>query len=238
MANLSDAKTFLLDLIFPIACLACGEEGAYLCPACRSAVPIYPPACFVCKKLVPQDRHTPAGRTCASCRKKSLIYASFSPFPYGHPAIRNAIHHLKYRRARGIAPVLAELLRSSLVFHQVALPKNALLIPIPLHKSRERVRGFNQSRLIAQEYAHGLQQTLHTDILHKTKKTAPQMELLREARLTNLAGAFTVSDANVISNRTCILIDDVKTTGTTMEEAARALKNAGAGKIWAITVAR
>ncbi|MBI2053434.1 MAG: ComF family protein [Candidatus Sungbacteria bacterium] len=112
------------------------------------------------------------------------------------------------------------------------------MIPIPLHKSRERVRGFNQSRLIAQECARSLRRPLHTDILHKTKKTAPQMELLREARLTNLAGAFTVSSADAIRNRTCILIDDVKTTGATMESAARTLKDAGAGKIWAITIAR
>lgn len=232
------AKTYVLDLLFPIACLSCKKEGVYFCRACRDAIPVFPPACFVCKKLVPQDGRAPAGRTCKACRKKSFIYGSFSPFSYGHPVIRDAIHRLKYKRARGIAPVLGEMLCSSLAFYQVALPHDVFLIPIPLHKSRERTRGFNQSRLIAQELARKLHLTLRTDILKKIKETAPQMELLREARLTNLAGTFVVSDTSAVRNRTCILVDDIKTTGATMEEAARVLKDAGARKIWAITIAR
>lgn len=234
----AEVKTYVLNLLFPIACFSCKEEGAYLCPTCREALPMLPPACFACKKLVPQDGKTSAGRTCKPCRKKSFLYASFSPFSYGHPVIRDALHYLKYRRARGAAPLLGEMLFLSLAFYQVALPEDALLIPIPLHKSRERTRGFNQSHLIAQELAQKLHLTFRTDILKKIKKTAPQMELSREARLMNLAGAFAVSDADAVRNRTCILVDDVKTTGATMEEAARVLKNAGAGKIWAITVAR
>jgi len=134
--------------------------------------------------------------------------------------------------------VLGEMLCLSLAFHQVTLPQDALLIPIPLHKSRERTRGFNQSRLIAEECAHILNLLVRTDILQRTKKTVPQMELVREARLTNLIGAFAVSDPHAVRNRTCVLIDDIKTTGTTLEEAARALKNVGAKRIWTLTIAR
>lgn len=238
MIRLSSIKSFVLNLLFPITCLSCAEEGAYLCAACRAALPTHPPACFVCKRLTPGDGKSPTGRTCKPCRKKSRIYASFSPFPYGNPPIRNAIHELKYKRAREVAPMLGELLCASLAFYRVSLPQDALIIPIPLHKSRERVRGFNQSRLIAHTAASILNLPMRTDILRKIKKTAPQMELAREARLTNLADAFAVSDIHAIRNRTCILIDDVSTTGATMESAAKTLKAAGAKKIWALTVAR
>jgi len=147
------------------------------------------------------------------------------------------IHDLKYRRVRAHAPALAELLRSYLSYCRIAIPSGALLIPIPLHKKRERTRGFNQSLLIATALGEKLGMEVRGDILRKTKKTTPQMELSREERLKNMDGVFAVSDTSIVRNRTILLLDDVKTTGATLENAARVLRSAGAKRVWALTVA-
>ena len=165
------------------------------------------------------------------------MYAFLSPYSYDTPIIKNLIHDLKYRRIRANAPTLANLLSAYVCYYRIAIPSGALLIPIPLHKKRERTRGFNQSRLIAEALAQKLGPELRGDVLHKIKKTQPQMELAREERLKNMDGVFAVSDTSIVRNRTILLLDDVKTTGATLESAARVLRAAGSKKIWAITVA-
>lgn len=232
----SSLKTFVLDMLFPEFCAGCGTEGLILCSSCRETIRMIPPACFVCKKLVPANGLAMPGKACKPCRRKTRIYAYLSPFAY-EAAIRKLIHALKYRRMRAASPILAELLHAYLTYHEIHLPADSILIPVPLHKRRERIRGFNQSRLIADLLGKKLGIKAASDILQKIKATTAQMELSGTERRANLKGAFAVSDTGVIRNRTCILIDDVKTTGTTLEEAARVLNGAGAKRIWAITVA-
>jgi len=233
---LSSLKNAALDLLFPTRCLGCRSEGSFLCQPCISALPMIPPACIVCKKLKPAKPLVIAGRTCKSCRKKSDVFAFFSPYLY-EKTVRDLIHQLKYRRVRAIHAILAGLLRRSLNYFSFRVPAEAIIIPIPLYPSRERVRGFNQSRLIAEALCPTLGVGHRPDILRKIKKTAPQMELTAEKRRTNLIGTFAVADQAAVKDKTVILLDDVKTTGTTLEEAARTLKAAGAKRIWAITVA-
>ncbi len=238
MGFFSTIETFTLDLLFPISCAGCGREDAHLCSGCVLTMPIWAPACFVCKKIVPADDAIPAGRTCRPCREKSRIYASFSPYSYDHPAIRALIHDLKYRRMRGAAPALGDILITALSFYGVSLPRDAFLVPIPLYPARARVRGFNQAHLLADHIGKELGISVCADLLKKIKNTRPQMQLSRDERLKNVSNAFAVSDSAAVANRTIILLDDVKTTGATLESAARALKRAGARKIWALTVAR
>ena len=106
-----------------------------------------------------------------------------------------------------------------------------------MHRSRKRVRGFNQSELIAARLSSLINLRAENHILRKNKKTAPQVGLSGEKRRNNIIGSFSVSNPESVKNKNVILVDDVKTTGATLEEAARVLKNAGAGKIWAVTVA-
>lgn len=237
MRLITRIKTGVLDLLFPLQCAGCGAEGSPWCPACDEALSFIPPSCVVCKKLVPTRGATPAGRTCRPCRKKSRVYAFVSPGSYGTPAIKTLIHDLKYRRARGNAVILGELLYRAIAYHGVVLSQESIIIPVPLHKARQRVRGFNQSLLIAEALGAKLGIPAQDDILRKIRRTKPQMELLREERLKNMAGAFAVSGSASVRNRTIILLDDIKTTGTTLEEAARVLRDAGAKRVWAITVA-
>lgn len=231
-------KSFALDLLFPVSCAGCGNEGTVLCDPCTAKIAMYAPACFVCKKLVPAHNGVPAGRTCQSCRKKIRVYASFSPYSYDDPAIKTLIHDLKYRRMRANAQILGALLSRAIAYQGLLLSRDFIIIPIPLHPSRKRTRGFNQAGLIAEALGGKLGIDVRADILRKIKNTRPQMELPREERLENVSGAYAVSDSNSIINRTIILLDDVKTTGATLESAARALRSAGAKKIWALTVAR
>lgn len=151
--------------------------------------------------------------------------------------MRELVHALKYRRSREIAEIFADMIVAHLATMQVALPKDALLVPVPLHKSRERERGFNQSFLITKILGEKLGIEVRRDVLKKIKKTVPQMELLREERLKNLADTFAFSNSALVQGKTVILVDDVKTSGATLEEAARLLKQSGAKQIWAITVA-
>lgn len=234
---LSAAKTYALDLLFPPFCAGCGSEGTLLCPACDAGLRFIPPSCFVCKKLVPARGTIAAGRTCAACREKSRIHAFISPFSYDTPAIRDLLHGLKYHRRGDHAAILAGLLHRAIAYHGVVLSRAAVFIPIPLSPARERVRGFNQSALIAEVLGSAIGIPVQSDILKKIKKTKPQMSLSREERLTNLAGAYAVSDRAAVRGKNIILLDDVKTTGATLKEAAKVLKQAGAKKIWAITVA-
>jgi len=233
----SALKRAVLDILFPAQCLGCRREASFLCRRCSRALPKIAPGCIVCKKLTPARGQVIAGRTCRPCRKKSNIFAFFSPYLYENEIIRDLIHKLKYQRVHEIRTVLADLVIRSLDYFTVKIPAEGIMIPIPLYPSRERVRGFNQSALIAEALCPTLGVGYRPDILRKIKKTAPQMGLSAEKRRTNLIGTFNFTDEAAIKDKTIILLDDVKTTGATLEEAARVLRSAGARKIWAITVA-
>lgn len=196
-----------------------------------------PPKCFGCGKLSPGTKRIPQGRTCISCRAHTSIYAFISPFLYRQKSVRELIHNLKYLRVYGIGQILAKLLIDYLNHFEIRFPKNSILIPMPLHARRERTRGFNQSRLIAESLSKSSDIRICNNVLIRTTNTKPQIEFRAEERHSNVSDAFSVLDPEKIKNRTIILLDDVKTTGSTLEEAAWVLKDAGAKKIWAITIA-
>ena len=230
-------KNKALDLVFPNVCLGCKQAGTLLCGKCRSLLHWIPPTCIVCRKFVPAGPKTPAGRTCAYCQKKSFIYAFLSPFSYDSELVRGLIHTLKYSKVTDLGVILGKLLAEYIRKYGVILPKDILLVPLPLHKSRERTRGFNQSLLIAQNLAQEVALPLEANALKKTKKTKAQVEFGAEERRKNIVGTFGVSDPLLVKDREILLLDDVKTTGATLEEAGRVLKEAGAKRVWAITVA-
>lgn len=160
-----------------------------------------------------------------------------SPFSYEGHAVRELIHDLKYNRVRAIGPFLGALAINYLRYFEIVFPDNAIFIPLPLSKSRERVRGFNQSQIIAEYLGSALEMPVVIHALKKIRTTAPQMELARSSRLENMIGAFQVNDESAVRGTTCVLVDDVKTTGATLNEAAKVLKQAGAKNVWAFTIA-
>jgi ComF family protein len=141
---------------------------------------------------------------------------------------REIIHHLKYADRVSLAGPLGNILKQCLESHEF---KGTLIVPVPLHRTRERIRGFNQAELIASRL--GL--PVDNRLLRRRKDTPSQTGLTRNERKRNLAGAFEVSGK---VRGTVIVVDDVYTTGSTMNEVSRTLKRAGAERVEVLTVAR
>ena len=178
-----------------------------------------------------------AGHTCDRCRKKTPIRVFLSPFPYKHPTIRRIIHDFKYRRITSLSPIIADLLIYYLQYYRIPLSEHTIIIPIPLHPRKERVRGFNQAELIARHIASRTSLPIDTHTLMRSTATDPQTSLRAQERRINVENIFSYANADHIRTKTIIIFDDVKTTGATLEQAARILKQAGAKEIWAITFA-
>lgn len=231
-------KKFVLDLIFPEFCSGCKKEGDILCESCLKELrkSFIFPKCFCCGARVPAGQRTPAGRTCLSCRKNTNIYAFFSSFPYSNEIVKTLIHKLKYNRIHKIAIILGDELSEYFLKMSLKIPADSLIIPIPLHKNKYRKRGFNQSEVIAESLSKNLKIPILAG-LKKIKLTPDQTELSGAKRRKNVKGAFLAINWRQIKGKNIILVDDVKTTGSTLEEAAKTLKKAGAKRIWALTIA-
>ena len=255
---LTRLKSMFLDILFPASCVSCDSEGSFLCDTCKQALPSLPPACIGCAMLTQTEGSYPAGRTCKRCRTKTLIRVFVSPFPYHHATVQRLIHEFKYHRIRSISPLLGEFIVQYMSYYQISLPEQAFIIPIPLHPRKERVRGFNQALLLAQEISRSTSLTIDTHTLIRTASTTPQTKLTASNRRSNVENIFALRDPHAVTyprafvrnarasrscdtsamrGKTIIIVDDVKTTGATLEQAARVLKNAGAKEIWAITFA-
>lgn len=232
-------RTLLLDLFFPVECLGCRQAGVLACQHCLDLVPLLDSqVCPWCK--VPFQPH---GQTCTKCRGKTSLDGLFVARPYRFRLVEQLIHTLKYRLLQTATLPLVDLIETSLAQHALPLPD--LLIPVPLHPRRLRYRGFNQADLIAQELARRLMPGLSIPVdgthLRRTRFTKPQMKTeSRDERLRNLSGAFTLDPtvAGPLVGTYVWLIDDVATTGTTLDECARVLKAAGVKKVWGVVVAR
>lgn len=244
MSIFPKVKAFILDLLFPTLCVGCEKEDSILCVSCEAGLSLVPPHCFRCHRLTPISVRALAGRTCKLCRRKSNIYSFFSPFLYKDQPIRKLIHLLKYGGARSVAPCLSEMLGRYLVkFCPVGFRK-AMFIPIPADTRRLRARGFNHTELIgkvlleklkAQEFA--MEWEFGAKVLRKARNTKPQVGLTSDERFLNIKGSFEAPMPFLIRGKDVILFDDVKTTGATLEEAAKTVKDAGAKRVWAVTVA-
>lgn len=237
MISLSAVKNAFLDIFFPASCVNCGAEGTYLCQDCASLVEIfedqYCPFCRIPKKV-------PDGRTCARCRKDKKLNGLFCATSYENRLVRKMLQLLKYKPS--YAKCLAGPLASFIITHFQLVNKidfgEYLWIPVPLHKSRLKERGFNQAEELARELAKILGGELLAGALIKMRPTKPQVDLPRQEREKNIIGAFECVRPETVRGKKIFLVDDVLTTGITMEECARALKRAGAKEVWGVTVAR
>ncbi len=230
-------ESFILDCLFPVFCYGCGQEGLWLCRICQEKLLKTSPTCIVCKKITFSDSTHVLGVTCRSCKNHTSIHRFYSPFSYQDPLIRLMIHDIKYARLTSLIPELSHAVFKALSYFRVTFPSDAIFIPIPMHRRRKNHRGFNQSALLAKVLASLFGALYNEDILIKPKPTLPQVGLSLENRLTNLQGSFEVKDKAEVRGKCVVLVDDVKTTGSTLEIAARVLKEAGAREIIAITIA-
>lgn len=232
-------KSSLLNLLFPYFCIGCGQEGEVLCAACRYRIKIVPPSCLGCGKISFSKKGIMAGRTCLACQKKCFIYAFLSPLSFDDALTRKLIHSFKYERMRFLGAVLGSAITAHALQNGFRPnSENFVIVPIPLYPGRERVRGFNQAREIAASVGEGLKIPVFSSCLFRKKKTMPQVGLSGVSRAENVAGAFLVRNGDCLRGMNVILVDDVKTTGATLNEAARVLKEAGVTRVIACTAAR
>ena len=212
----------ILEIVFPVKCLSCGKTGVDLCLTCLLEAP--------------------------SAERESAKWI-FPLYDYRHPIIKKSLWLLKYRGKKRLANIFAEIVYDKILeeLSDLSVMQNfndAILIPIPLSSKRYRERGFNQAELICRELIkindlrRSVYLKLENNILIKPKDTEHQARIKdRRARLKNMIGSFAIKNANLIKGKNIILIDDITTTGATLAEAKKILKQAGARKIIAFTVA-
>ncbi len=257
MDNSTDKiKNFLLDLFFPKFCLGCNKEGVYLCDDCKSTLDISEFQYCLCDKhpfrLSPEQKKH--GK-CSRCQDKKLSGLYFA-LPYKDPSAssgreksltKKLIYQFKYEPyTKDLAKTLAGILIEHFIIsgkNTEDIWENSVLIPVPLHNKKLRERGYNQSEELAKELSKITKTPVLSDILIKIKPTKPQMELSGEERRSNLQCAFAIKNCSrsgleQFSGKKVFLVDDVYTTGATMEECALVLRNSGAKSVWGIALAR
>ncbi|MEE8471583.1 MAG: ComF family protein [Dehalococcoidia bacterium] len=219
-----------LDLLFPRWCLGCHREGDLLCASCRASLPLLQGV--LCPRCGQPQAHA---HDCPACREWPLAIDGIrSPFRF-EGVMRKAIHQFKYQGLKAAAHPLAELLVDYWRAHR---PACDVLVPVPLHPRRRRQRGYNPSGLLARRMAGLTGLPVEEGCLLRRRDTAPQARTAGvEARHENMSGAFLCRDKRLGGNRV-LLIDDVCTTGATLDACARALKSAGAASVRGLTLAR
>ncbi|MFC1901201.1 ComF family protein [Chloroflexota bacterium] len=219
-----------LDLIFPQKCIGCGKEGSVICHRCQASLPrIMPPLCPLCGR--PQS----SGILCPDCVSwKASLDGIRSPFRFEGTA-QQAVYQLKYGNLRILIESLANLLADYLAANEIPCDT---LVPVPLHSKRIRERGYNQSALLAKRLGKFTGLPVVDNCLIRQLHTPPQARTANvEERRSNISGAFACRDER-LKGKDVILIDDVSTSGATLDACAEALKDTGVKSVWGLTLAR
>lgn len=258
-AWISNWTAALSDLLFPIECLSCGQEGAWLCLGCAKNLP------YKISRHCPHCGATTAwGESCPPCRRVKSLDGALSIIPYAEPLVQSLIHTWKYQGIKSLSNGLGsfaaaglEIIKTRLdkersriqtgfgkkdllnypLLPTLLLDKKTILIPVPLHKKKLRQRGFNQANELA-EIISGQTGYQILDIIERPKHTTAQATLHETDRFTNIQNAFRLKDGiGDLTNKNILIVDDVITTGATIETMAKILKSAGVQSIWALTLA-
>jgi ComF family protein len=202
--------------------------------------PIMGATCEICGEALGGRAPGSANQVCLACEETKPYFGKAAAYGAYDGELRELIHLLKYERVESAVGVLARMLEEAI--QKLELRANSILIiPVPLHRSKRRDRGFNQAELIARAALKRNVVTnveFATNVLERTRPTVSQIGLTRPQRAENIRGAFRVQHLNRVQGREVLLVDDVLTTGTTANECARVLRKAGAEKVWVATVAR
>lgn len=222
------------DWLYPPTCVLCGaagQPGLDLCVGCQADLPALGSACSRCALPLPEDSEN---ILCGRCQRHPPPFCRTLAAVRYQESVSRMVLALKFHRKLAMAPVLARCLSDAVIASGQPLPE--LLIPVPLHKSRMRERGYNQALEIARPIALRLDLPLDPQRCRRTRATRPQSELERGERLNNPRGAFSCDAFNAPTR--IAIIDDVVTTGATVTELTRVLKRAGAGEVEVWCVAR
>jgi ComF family protein len=225
-----------LNLIYPPRCYVCGKPSEKpLCAICHTSIElIKPPICEKCGKPVAR-----AVERCRDCRERRISFSQARSLAIFDGTLKEAIHALKYRRGRRLSQAFTQLMVSSL---NSSFAEIDLITFVPMSRGKKRMRGFNQAELLARGLARKLQKPVKP-LLVCTRFTMDQSRLSPAERRANVRGAFellrnTESSRRSLAGKKILLIDDVYTTGCTVNECALVLRRAGAHEVRILTLAR
>jgi len=226
-------------ILFPHFCLGCGTEGQILCRQCRQRESAPLRGVFLCPAC---GRHSPFGAACSgACQRRSAVAGVISMAPYGHPLLRDLLHEYKYGGIEEAGAALEEIFSDFLrkrrcVFDEII--RQAAVLAVPLHFFRQARRGFNQTERLASATGRIFGARVRTDMLRRRFQWRSQVGIdSAESRRSNAANSVIGGPGRAAGGR-CIVVDDVMTTGATLQACATALKAAGFSDVWGITLLR
>ncbi len=232
---------YLVNLLYPPACAACSksitsqDSARHLCAECSSDItPISSPLCPLCG--IPFTSRAGNDHVCGSCIKRRPVFDSARALFQYEGTIRKLIHRIKFNADSNALRVLSQMAGDLLQCSDFTAYSS--VVPIPLHISRLRERGYNQAVVLVRRIFPS--EMVKTDLLERVKATRPQMELSSESRKKNVQGAFRLraGRTDAVKGNAILLFDDIITTGSTAESAAAVLKRAGASRVDVMAIAR
>lgn len=225
--------TFFKELLFPLFCLSCEKEGNLLCDSCFAFVE---KSGIFCCPICHQSR--PLGRTCLDCKSSTFLDGHVALGTFSESSLwSKIIHAYKYNFVSDAEKFFENTLKEFIEKNKDVFAQIDLIVPVPLHKRRLAERGFNQSEKIAIILGKIVHLPVE-NILERHRFTRQQAKLKKDERLQNVQDAFVLKKDCLIKDKKILLVDDVFTTGATMGECARILKENSAGEVSAFTLAR
>ena len=227
-----------LDLLFPPLCLGCGvglasSQPPLFCPECQKQIaPLAPPFCTCCGRPLPAAAGS--GHTCGRCLTKPPAFAKARALTLYNGPMAEAIHRFKYQGEQAGLATFAHFHRA--LVSDLAAPD--MILPVPLHPERLRQRGFNQALHLAQAFFPKAERRLDPGVLVRLRHTHTQTGMNGTERRRNLKNAFGLTIPERVAGRSILLVDDVYTTGSTVNECAKVLRRAGAARVEVLTLAR
>lgn len=228
----------VLYLFFPISCAGCGallppDDKYRVCAKCIGGMRFISEVlyCQICGEPLPSG-----GTTCWRCKKEKSYFEMSRSAVFYEGVARDLVHKFKYKGYEYLKHFFAKLL--------IELAKGIpeifscqWVIPVPLHRVKKILRGYNQAELLASVYCKSLKKNLLRDVLIRKKFTKQQSSLNREERFKNIEGAFILKSAEAIKGKDVLLIDDVQTTSATLNQCAKVLKRGGCKRVYCLTIA-
>jgi len=221
---------YVIDLFYPPFCCGCGKIGFEICPDCFSRIHIINPNlyCRIC------GDHTQHHSLCAHCNESKPFFNELRSWGIYEGTLKKAIHRFKYDRGFAIIDLFIVPLCHLISEWNIEFD---FITPVPLSQTRQRKRGYNQSAMLARPISRMLLKPYIPNSLRRTRNTTPQVGLDANERKNNLNDAF-VANQNICNNRSILLIDDIATTCTTLNECAKTMKKAGAKDVFCLTLGR
>ena len=242
---ISVLKTFwngLCDLVYPPLCILCkkylftADRTIVLCPGCEAQIKQnLPPFCPKCSRHSIEEYAS--GRLCRQCRSTQPHFDSAVGVCLYNPAMRKLIHLFKYGNKLALRHPFSKIIRSFTDSYTKDMRQYDVVTAVPLHPARLRERGYNQSDILAQTIAETFQLPFCEGNLLRSKHTQFQARLTQKDRWTNIQGAFKIKNPERFHEKSVLVVDDLLTTGATLSEIARVIKETGAHKVDVLTVA-